>query len=542
MNPIVLSAELLGHFQALQTNVQQWLTNFQQFRNQSTTWNNLPTEQQQQWINRATQLQALDNALNQTLANATVGTAAPATGLSALYDRVVELGINMNTKGSTALAQAYQTAINDFLTAYNTASAATQAEWQVTKTEVDQSNAALQTKLARAQQVLANRQNNGPTGGYFRYIEGTFQGRRYRRLDWLSDMVEFTGKAYHLNNNKDNDAYLAGTNRFIIELYAPQPNDKGGIDFVRNGTAYSLSTGALELFGQLTGPYRRAQDGMEGKFPALEYNNTKKNGNPRWSVVIKSTTDNVRLNIDLPTWDDYGAARLIAQYRTDCANFRLTQATSDATIQAINNAIAQQQDLYRALDVIRQELAARTDTKLDQQEDEVVALLAIWRGKITGYQSDVNELDFRNCIQPAVAINIEIDYWTGALTNPSQALDDLNARGILTRLQTFPNAQIQITATFDHGNNAAYINSPANYMDRGYSTANRNRFSIPNTIQAKRDYLSVKANNLRNLIIAQPGINANQVVANTTPGDVGPHMGAGDPFGNRMNIIWLRNQ
>lgn len=543
MNPIVLSPELFVHLQTLQLEAQQWLTNFQQFRNQSVSWNRLPDDQKEQWLQRQTQLQTLNNSLTQTLANATSGTPTPPSGLSALYDRVVELGINMNTRGSQALAQTYQTAIDDFLAAYNAADTATQAEWQTAKTEVDESNATLQAKLARAQQVLANRQNNGPVGGYFRYIEGTVQGQRYRRLDWLSDMVNFRGETYHVGNNTSNDQYSAGTNRFIIELYTPQPNSKGGLDFVPNGTAYSLSSRALELFGQLTGPYRRAQDGMEGKFPALEYNNTPKNRNPRWSVVLKNTAPNVQENIDIPAWDDYGAARLVAQYRNDCANFRLTQATSDAAIQAINNAIAQQQALYRALDVIRQELAARTDTKLDQQEDEVVALLEIWRGRITGFQNDVNGLDFRNCIQPPVAINVDINYWTGDLTNPTQALADLNGAGVLTRLQTFPNAQIQITATFDYGSTSAdYSADPTAYMGGGYTDAQRKKYKIPDTIQQKRDYLVVKANNLRNLIIAQPGINASQVVANTAPGDTGPHMGAGTPFGNQMNIVWLRNQ
>lgn len=542
MNPIVLSPELLAHLQTLQTDVQQWLTNFQQFRNQSVSWNRLSDDQQQEWLQRQTQLQALASALTQTLTSATSGTLPPSTGLSALYDRVVELGINMNTQGSRTLAQAYQTAINNFLTAYNGADANTQTEWQTAKNEVDESNATLQAKLARAQQVLANRQNNGPIGGYFRYIEGTVQGQRYRRLDWLSDMVNFRGETYHVGNNTSNDQYSAGTNRFIIELYTPQSNDKGGLDFVRNGTAYSLSSSALELFGQLTGPYKRAQDSVEGKFPALEYNNTPNNRNPRWSMVFKGTTQGTQLDIDLPTWDDYGATRLVAQYRIDCANFRLTQASSDAAIQAINNAIAQQQTLYRALDVIRQELAARTNNKLDQQEDEIVALLAIWRDRITGFQRDVDGLDFRNCIQPPVAINVAINYWTGDLTNPTQALANLNAAGVLTRLQTFPNAQIQITATFDFGNNADYLADPSSYMGSGYSDAWRAKQRIPSSIQTRRDYLTVKANNLRNLIIAQPGINASQVVANTTPGDTGPHMGSGAPFGNRMNIVWLRNQ
>lgn len=196
--------------------------------------------------------------------------------------------------------------------------------------------------------------------------------------------------------------------------------------------------------------------------------------------------------------------------------------------------------MYKTLDVIRQELAAREDSKLIQQQEEVEALLTIWQDKITGYQNDVNGLDFRNCIRPAMAINVAINYWTGALTNPSQALADLS--GVITRLQTFPNAQIQITATFDHSNGAAYFDNPTDYMGKGYSARQRAERSIPTTIQARRDYLAIKAINVRNLLLSQPGITPSQVVANTTPGDVGPHMGGGPPFGNQINIVWLRNQ
>ena len=294
MNPIVLSPELLNHLQSLQTNVQQWLTNFQQLKQRPRIWNRLPPDQQKAWTIRQAKLQTLDEALTQTLASATAGTPGPATGLSPLYDRVVELGINMNTKGSKTLAQTYQAAIDSFLMAYDTAAPNVQAEWQAAKAEVDESKAVLQAKIARAEQVLASRQSSGPTGGYFRYIEGTVQGRRYRRLDWLSDMAEFKGKAYHLNNNRDNDQYLAGTDRFVIERYTLQPNDRGGMDFVRNGTAYSLSTGALELFGQLTGPYHNARQGVEGAFPDLVYNHTPRNRNPRWSVVLKDTTPSTK--------------------------------------------------------------------------------------------------------------------------------------------------------------------------------------------------------------------------------------------------------
>ena len=543
MDPIVLSPSLLAHLQSLQTKTQQWLKTYAQLRQDADAWARLSTEQQEKQSAQHQKLEALASALVQTLAAAESGSPAPSTRLSALYDRVVELGINMNTKGSPDLAKAYEKAIADFLAAYAAADSATQTTWQQAKIEVEESQATLQAKLKRAEEVLANRRTNAPTGGYFRYVEGTVKDKRYRRLDWIATMVNFRGEAHHLNNDKDNDQYVAGTNRFIIELYTPQPNAKGGLDFVRNGTAYSLSTAALELVNQLTGPYIKHEEGPGGKFPPFEYNNTPKNRNPRWSITLQSDQSGTRLDIDLPTWEDYGAEQLIAQYRIDCANFRLTQSSSDAAIAAINAAIAQQQQLYRTLDAIRQELEARPDHKLDQQGEEIVALLAIWREKITGFQTDVSGLDFRNCIQPPLAINVAINYWTAALTNPSQAIADLQAAGVLTRLRTFPNAQIQITATFNYGTSKdRYMADPTAYMDEPYKSSDRTKYSIPNTIQVKRDYLAVKANNLRDLIVAQSGIVPNQVVANTTPGDTGPHVGDSTDHGNRMDITWLRNQ
>lgn len=343
MDPIPLSPDLLRHLRALQADTKAWLSRFEGLRSDPRRWARFSTDQQSQLATRQRQLSQLLTLLDEVLENATTGSPdlAPPQSLSALYDQVVELGIQINTKGSPALAQTYLTALDDFLAAYQAADALLQTEWQAANAEVEESRAILQAKLARAAQVRADRQNNGPVGGYFRYVEGTVEGKRYRRLDWLSDMVHFSGEAHRFDDNEENRRYTAGTNRFIIELYQLQPDRQGGWSFSRNGTAYSLSASALELFGQLTGPYRSAQEGMEGHFPALEYNHTPRNRTPRWSVAFQGTTPTEQLSIDLPTWSDYGAQRLITQYRTDCAAFRLTQASSDAAIQAINEAIDQ---------------------------------------------------------------------------------------------------------------------------------------------------------------------------------------------------------
>ena len=77
--------------------------------------------------------------------------------------------------------------------------------------------------------------------------------------------------------------------------------------------------------------------------------------------------------------------------------------------------------------------------------------------------------------------------------------------------------------------------------DLKYNETSKNTNNIPANILNPRDQLSVKAQNIADLISGQAGINSNQVTPDLTPGDTGTHMGNGAPFGRRVIITWIND-
>jgi hypothetical protein len=355
-------------------------------------------------------------------------------------------------------------------------------------------------------------------------------------------MTHLKGEAYHVDNDPDNDKHTAGTNQYLIEIYQANIDDVGAITFTRNGTAYSFNSKGLELFNMLKKPYLTIEETSNKKFPALKHNEKPKNSaKSQWSVSLWTPDPKVAEVIELPDWNDYGFTRLYKEFKAKCAKFCLSKDEAISLKEQMTTAIVQQKKLYRTLNIIHKELAVREDDKLIQQKEEVITLLKIWRKRIQTYEPLIAPLDYKDCLRPPVMVDIEMGYWTADVSKPAEAVRDLLDAGILDRLRAYPKAVIEITATFDHGNKKEYTDDPTAHMGTTYSASVRSSQKIPASINTRRDFLSVKAQNVTNLIVSQAGITSKQVIPNLTPGDTGKHMGSGDPFGKRVIITWIND-
>lgn len=539
MDPeIQLSSQVITHFKTLKTTLQVWLNKYQ------VVSANLPATKAKELIKRKKDYTNLLAELTAILSTAKIKETTDSVSLDDLpsyYEEAVELGIKMGTGANREIASSYQTAMDNFFAAYKIASEDEQEEWKEAKEELEESNRILKDKIKRAEEELAKRRANTPPGGYFRFIKGQKGDQIYYRLDWLSKMTNLHGQSYHRNNDVKNDQYLAGTNRYVIELYDASFDEVGRMTFTKSGTAYSLDKQGLQLFNMLRNPYLTLEETGNKKFPALEANSVPKNTTLKWSVALWTPVPQVGEAIELPDWNDYGFQALYKEFKTKCAKFRLGKEEAEALKEQMSEAVEQQKNLYRSLNIIYQELTTREDKKLLQQADEVKAVLKIWRKRIQTYEPLIAPLDYKDCLRPPVMVNIEMGYWTGAVSNPTQAIKDLEAAGVLDRLKAYPKAVIQVTATFDHGGRKEYTDNPTTYMDSGYSDKHRAKVGIPDPIVQRRDYLTVKAQNVTNLIQGIPGISNSQVVPNLTPGDTGEHMGSSRPFGERVIIKWIND-
>lgn len=580
MNPeIKLSPEVIEHLKDLEATIKQWLAAHQEIPSDDILAKEF-TEQKEKYLDL---LKDVTSTLSTASAKAT--TSVPPDSISQFYEMAVELGIQMGTAATVTIATNYQNALDRFFNAYELGDENLQAEWLEAKKELEESDLVLKAKVSRAQQVSNNNRTNIPPGGYFRFVEGQKGNDTYYRLDWLSRMTDINGEAYHRDNNPDNHEYTAGTDRYLIEVYQANIDDAGIVTFARNGSANSLNKKGLELFNMLSSPYLTLEETGNKSFPALKYNETSKNTiQSRWSISLwdsnSTATAAVAEVIELPDWNDYGFRALYNKFKTKCDGASLSKDESIKLKKRMTKAVAQQKKLYQTLNIIRKELAAREDGKLVQQKEEIIALLKIWNKRIKTYEPSIAALNCTTLIVPPpvvvppviaavvpppvvpaavvppvvpvptppvpdtnvpALINISTNLWTAAITNRTQAVADLEAAGILDWLRTHPTAVIQITATFDHGNNAGYLSNPGATMSSMYSPAARTANNIPNNIRTPRDQLSVKAQNIANLISSQAGIANNQVTPNTTPGDTGTHMGNGAPFGRRVIITWIND-
>ena len=537
MNPeIKLSPEVIQHLKELEVTIQEWLAAHQEIPSDDVLAKEF-TQQKEKYLD-------LLKDVTSTLSTASAKTTASVStdSISQFYEMAVELGIQMGTAATVTIATNYQNALDSFFNAYELGDEDMQAEWLEAKKELEESDLVLKEKIRRAKEESDKRKANTPPGGYFRFVEGKKGNKTYYRLDWLSKMTDINGEAYHRDNDPDNHEYTAGTNRYIIELYQANIDDVGAITFARNGTAHSFNSKGLELFNMLKKPYLTIEETGNKKFPELKHNEKAKNtAESQWSISLWTPDRKVAEVIELPDWNDYGFKALYKEFKTKCATFRLSKDGATSLKEQMTTAIAQQKKLYRTLNIIHKELAVREDEKLVQQKKEVIALLKIWRKRIQTYEPLIAPLDYKDCLRPPVVVDIAMGYWTADVSDPKQAVKDLEKAGILDRLRAYPNAVVQITATFDHGNASTYQNDPTAHMNKTYSTAHRNASSIPTSIQVLRDYLSVKAQNVTDLIATQTGIKSKQVVPNLTPGDTGDHMGNGAPFGTRVIITWIND-
>lgn len=537
MDPnIKLDPEVIEHFKELKSTIQEWLDTHQKIPSDDVLAKEF-TAQKEKYLNLLEEVTA-------TLSSVSIKTTESTSSdpIAQDYEMAVELGIQMGTGANRKVATDYQNALDSFFNAYETGNEDLKAEWAEAKKELEESDRILKEKVKRAQEELAKRRANTPPGGYFRFVEGKKGNKTYYRLDWLSKMTNINGESYHRDNDVENDEYLAGTNRYIIELYQANIDDTGAITFTRNGTAYSLTSKGLELFNMLKKPYLTLEETGNKKFPELKYNEKSKNSaKSKWSISLWTPDPKVAEVIELPDWNDYDFARLYKEFKAKCAKFRLSKDEATSLKEQMTTAIAQQKKLYRTLNIIHKELAVREDDKLIQQKEEVIALLKIWRKRIQTYEPLIAPLDYKDCLRPPVMVDITMGYWTADVSDPKQAVKDLEKAGILDRLKAYPKAVIEITGTFNHNNHPSYISNPTTHMATPYSASMRSKYGIPTTINTRGDFLSVKAQNVADLIVAQAGITNKQVVPNLTPGDTGDHMGNGDPFGKRVIITWIND-
>jgi hypothetical protein len=535
MDPkIQLSPEVIKHFNELKTTLEQWLATHKEIPSDDVLAQELSVQKEKY----LTLLNDVTTTLSKVSAK-TKESVDPNT-IAQRYEMAVELGIQMGTGGNVILAANYQSALNAFFSTYTLGNEELQTEWLEAKKELEKSDLIIKEKIRLAVAEAAKRRASTPSGGYFRFIEGKKGNETYYRLDWLSKMTHLKGEAYHVDNDPDNDKYTAGTNQYLIEVYQANIDDVGAITFTRNGTAYSFNSKGLELFNMLKKPYLTIEETGNKKFPALKHNEKPKNtAKSQWSVSLWTPDSKVAEVIELPDWNDHGFKALYKEFKTKCASLRLSKDQATNLKEQMTTAIAQQKKLYRMLNIIHKELAAREDDKLVQQKEEVITLLKIWRKRIQTYEPLIAPLDYKDCLRPPVVVDIAMGYWTADVSDPKQAVKDLEKAGILDRLRAYPNAVVQITATFEYG--SSYISDPTVYMGTTYSASVRKANSIPASINTRRSFLSVKAQNVTNLIVAQVGITSKQVTPNLTPGDTGDHMGSGDPFGKRVIITWIND-
>jgi len=313
------------------------------------------------------------------------------------------------------------------------------------------------------------------------------------------------------------------------------------MSFKRDGEAYSLTKKGLQMFKMLSNPALEDDEVGNKSFPPLVPNLVEDNTFEKWSAAMWSPVTEDALELELPDWDDYGFRDLYNEFKKRCKAHQLNESQAEDLKQKMLEAVEKQKDLYRTLNTIKESLDTDKKPKLIQQKEELEALLKIWRKRIKKFEPLIAPLDYKDCLRPPITVNIAMGYWDCAILNPTDAINTLTAAGIIDRLQAFPKAVISITATYDHGGVDDYTDDPTAFLDKGYTDKQRQRNNIPDSIVERRDYLSVKAQNVADLITSISGIEKKQVQPNLTPGDTGPHMGAGGSFGNQVDLNWIND-
>lgn len=297
--------------------------------------------------------------------------------LDRVYEEVIEAGIKMSTGPSKAIANEYKSALDRFHALYDEASEGEQKKWHKAKEEVEKNGKILQKKMNKAQAQEDEWAQCIPIGGYYRYAEGEIDDRKFQRLDWISRDVTIK-KASKTNKDGNENIYVAGDNRIIIDLYKAEPNGTGDVKYTYTGEAYSPQGSMLQMWAMVSNPY--TTEG-EGPIPKMEDGEPKKNLD--WSEILYSPKPDNADVVEIPDWTDGRVNELIEEYKEKCASGMPPDVAQRLKKEMLEEIKTHQEELIEQLDKIHHNQGERKDTEI---------LLSIWKKKMETWKKEVNSL------------------------------------------------------------------------------------------------------------------------------------------------------
>lgn len=310
----------------------------------------------------------------------------PPSPLDPLYEEVIEWGKKASTKGTIENKRAYQTALNNFLAAYQQEEASNQQLWAAVAsfcgTELEQGKSSLE-QAESVKQRIDNLEASEQAKIYC-IVKGKEQnGQTWGRIDYV-------GAAYVMAY--ENSA--SGSNNLPLQIrYYTYTDGEYKYAGQSNKLQTSLDKQLMDAF-QKSGLTSYEQHKNLGRDYEYQPSCIPQQGKGPWYLTLAGmpAVDTVAKVVEVPDWEDFGFEQLYQEYLDKCGKGILEDPEREELKKQLQAKIAQQKERLQELQQFH--------WQENDQEENSAQLIEVWKQRIGQYEEEVRQLR-EDCYRPA---------------------------------------------------------------------------------------------------------------------------------------------